>query len=427
MSDPHPPRLPLTAADTDVVLAAMCTFRASRLEPYGYAEPTTPFLDLLAAAGVQMTEHYAQAAWTRPSMGTIYTGRWPRALRLDRPAPVATMTTVLSKQHTTLAMVFDQRDRAVIGAVANPNAGALFGFARGFDAFHTPVASFRRRRPAGRDLVEWALDQVRSIPSDQRLFLRFVLIDTHGPHRPHPLHYEQYFAHQRPLDRAYNSAMRGVDAWLSLLFVELKKLRPNLLFVVTGDHGEGLRDPEHHGLAHGGHLYRSTTQTPLIVHHPALPRGHRVDALSMNIDIHPTILDLLGLVPTHPVDGQSLAPLIRAETRHGPHQYVFSETYFGSLNKVMVTDGHHHLIRNRNTAWLAPAKADRLFADNDRDATKDLAADLPAELARLQATLAVWESQMSELRRRYKETDRREVEELDAATRDQLRELGYLD
>ncbi len=66
------------------------------------------------------------------------------------------------------------------------------------------------------------------------------------------------------------------------------------MVVLTADHGEGMRLPRHHGSGHGDFVYRSTVEVPWVVHHPSLD-PHTVDQLSMNVNVLPTLLDLVGL------------------------------------------------------------------------------------------------------------------------------------
>ena len=87
---------------TNVVLAIVCTFRKDRLEPYGMKLPTSPFLKRLADEGIKLENHIAQAPWTRPSMGSLLTSRWPRALQLDNPGPKGSLELVLREEHLSL-------------------------------------------------------------------------------------------------------------------------------------------------------------------------------------------------------------------------------------------------------------------------------------------------------------------------------------
>jgi lipoteichoic acid synthase len=70
-------------------------------------------------------------------------------------------------------------------------------------------------------------------------------------------------------------------------------LYDNTIFVFFGDHGEGLG--EHGRLMHGDTIWEEGLKIPLIIHAPGwLDDGERIEGLSSQIDILPTVLDLLG-------------------------------------------------------------------------------------------------------------------------------------
>ena len=67
---------------------------------------------------------------------------------------------------------------------------------------------------------------------------------------------------------------------------------------------------------HGYHVYDSLVRVPLVVSGGALPAGVRVDDQVRQIDIMPTVLDLVGLGDHIPdtADGRSLMPFIHGES-----------------------------------------------------------------------------------------------------------------
>ena len=68
--------------------------------------------------------------------------------------------------------------------------------------------------------------------------------------------------------------------------------------MITADHGEELLDHGfvgHASTSLNGHSYDEVIRIPLIFRYPgALPKGRVVDEQVQNIDILPTILDILG-------------------------------------------------------------------------------------------------------------------------------------
>ncbi len=76
-------------SDLNLLLVTIDTLRADHLGCYGYARPTSPAIDGLAAAGALFENGWAHAPSTRYSMPAIATGRWPSAITWDESILVA--------------------------------------------------------------------------------------------------------------------------------------------------------------------------------------------------------------------------------------------------------------------------------------------------------------------------------------------------
>ena len=86
------------------------------------------------------------------------------------------------------------------------------------------------------------------------------------------------------------------------------------LVIIASDHGEAFSERGLEG--HARHVYRETTEVPLIINFPfKLEPGIVVHSRSRNVDLWPTILDLLGLPALPDTDGESLVPQIMAAAR----------------------------------------------------------------------------------------------------------------
>ena len=111
---------------------------------------------------------------------------------------------------------------------------------------------------------------------------------------PNRYGYER-FSEDEELDR-YHNCLRMLDSFLENLFDQYKRLGlyENTIFVMYGDHGEGFR--EHRGrYMHGDTIYEEGLRVPLIVHDPKrFEDGERAKGLSSQIDVLPTVVDLLG-------------------------------------------------------------------------------------------------------------------------------------
>jgi len=112
------------------------------------------------------------------------------------------------------------------------------------------------------------------------------------------------------ITKKYDSAIREVDKQIGKLFDFLRKqkLWENTLFIVLGDHGTSLT--EHEVYFTSSSLYDETIHVPFIIHIPGV-KNKEIKNFAQNIDIAPTILDILNETNSHEFDGKSMIELIR--------------------------------------------------------------------------------------------------------------------
>jgi arylsulfatase A-like enzyme len=130
------------------------------------------------------------------------------------------------------------------------------------------------------------------------------------------------------LDRVkayYYGMISENDKYIGAVLDELKTqgLDDRTVVAFNADHGEMLGD---HGLLFkGSYMYDGVTQVPLILRAPGkLPARTVVDGLVEEVDVMPTLLELLGIDVPHGVQGKSLVPL--AHNPKGRHKdAVFAE------------------------------------------------------------------------------------------------------
>jgi arylsulfatase A-like enzyme len=124
------------------------------------------------------------------------------------------------------------------------------------------------------------------------------------------------------------------------------------LFVIIGDHGESFGE---HGLfVHNSSMYEEEVTVPLVFWSDDGRLANNVLPLSRQIDIAPTIADLLGLLNSEiPIQGVSLL------RRNSPVPSVFISTFFDGVSQALVEPPRKYIYE---------ASADRLIAfDLDRD------------------------------------------------------------
>ena len=114
----------------------------------------------------------------------------------------------------------------------------------------------------------------------------------------------------------YDGEVRYVDYEIDRLFDRLRALGlfDDALIVVMADHGENMEDDNTlYGSIAFSHkrLREGVSHTPLIVRLPHQVAGARIPGLVQNIDVYPTVLELLGLPADPAAEGKSLVALMR--------------------------------------------------------------------------------------------------------------------
>lgn len=124
-------------------------------------------------------------------------------------------------------------------------------------------------------------------------------------------------ASMRQLRATYYGLMTEVDHQIGRIVAALKTngSYENTLILFTSDHGEQLWD--HWMLGKESHFDQSA-HIPLIVRPPGpvseAKRGGVVDAFTENVDVMPTVLNMLGREVPLQCDGRSLAPFLAGQT-----------------------------------------------------------------------------------------------------------------
>ncbi|GAG21751.1 unnamed protein product, partial [marine sediment metagenome] len=114
----------------------------------------------------------------------------------------------------------------------------------------------------------------------------------------------------------YMGKVTQVDDQLPAIWKKLeeKGLAEDTLTVIISDHGEPFGD---HGTIRkfGVPLYDELATCLMMMRLPGLiPEGKRVTSLAQNVDMMPTLLELLEIDERPDMDGVSLAPIIEGKT-----------------------------------------------------------------------------------------------------------------
>jgi len=397
----------------DVMIITFDTLRADRLGVYGnddWGTTTSPHVDGLAAHGVTFDRVVAPRGQTHPSLGAMLSGKYPITTGLRENG------LLLLPQHATIMQLLKRAGFQTGAFVANfdkndPMDSWVFRGADTFDdgshgRFLQEARNESRFQEKWDDRVEEsALAFLGHLDPDKPFAAWVHFYDIHKPYNP-PAEYvsrygvaadlpaellapgpdsgqvlEQHLrditlgnreigaAELRRILGLYDGGVSATDERLGRLLDKLREIGryDSTFFVFTADHGEELFDHNRY-FFHGNSVYQGVLRLPLVIAGPGLPANTRIAAANVqNIDIAPTILELLGLPPALDMEGRSLVKLLRGETTEPPRPYAFIEW---QDIVYAVTDGTHSYVHNPMHAHLLK---EPYRVRNDEVATKGYA------------------------------------------------------
>jgi len=176
----------------------------------------------------------------------------------------------------------------------------------------------------------------------QKFFLSYFPVAPHNPFDGIPHQFQKFMATNRSdYVPQYKNELLYLDWVIASIIDELKNdgLLDHTLVIITDDHGEMLG--ENGGpIGHGWAITPQLTNIPLIIMDPDNPGYHLNDTVGSQIDLLPTILDLLGIPipPDQLYQGTSLYSSVAQNDR---------KIYLNSFQQYAVVDGKHFLWGDR--------------------------------------------------------------------------------
>jgi arylsulfatase A-like enzyme len=161
----------------------------------------------------------------------------------------------------------------------------------------------------------------------------FLWLHYFGPHEklfgpdetPQPI--DDWAERQEMILRRYDPDVLIADEQVGRVLATLDDLGliDETIVIVHADHGQSLNEHDYFG--HGRTIYDPTQRIPLIIRFPdRLPAARRVTRMARNIDLFPTIAELLGIPLPVVTDGASLLPVMRGE-ESSPSEEVYVELF----------------------------------------------------------------------------------------------------
>lgn len=429
----------------NVVLVVVDALRRDHVGAYGYPQPTTPFVDALAARGQVFENALTQSPQTMIATATILTSRlFPEFVPARRTAPAGEVGAIfreienLAPGNLTVAEVLLDHGYETIAVFTNPHHHSESGFAQGFRLWRfLPQAPPQTHYGRAEDVAAAFAELASRREPERPIFAYLHFMDTHNPYSP-PERWARRFVTAHGADRytngipaegampsaedlrfmvqRYDAGLRYVDEQLAAIAAGIEAISPGrpTVFVFTADHGEEFL--EHGGLGHGHSMEPELLRVPLVVSGGLVGRG-RPGRMARSLDIAPTLVALAGVSPPASFEGRDLL----AADGAGPPAEEVSFARFGALRSVTtagctLADG----ARDRN----------RFFREGPGEEIAGNRLDGAASpcLDRARGLLAKFDDSLRRERRRVRAARTaatpapvsREVE-------DQLRALGYVD
>lgn len=332
----------------NLIVVLVDTLRADHLSYHGYGRETSPHLDRFAAESTAFLNHYSHASRTGPSVASLFTGLYPRSHGVLNPLEARDAKGILSERQTTLAEILERHGYSSHGIVTNINVSPRFGFDQGFASYASLERSSRI------DIADLEL----TAP----FFLYLHYMEPHSPYNaPDPFrntwtdpNYQgpvtgrhRQLDHivagelvpdaedQSQLTALYDQEIRHFDDQFAKLLetLESRALLENTLLLVTADHGEELFD--HGSVLHGYTLYEEQLRVPFILRDPRNENPTRLSAITRQVDVLPTLLELMGISYDGTIQGRSLVPLISGEGGDpAKDSGVFAQTRLNAVKTV---------------------------------------------------------------------------------------------
>lgn len=424
-------------ARPNLLLLVWDTCRSDRLEPYGYARPTTPRLAELAEQALVFEDSLSASTFTFTSHLSLLTGVHPNThgarmldMRFD-PARADSIAEELSAAgyrtggfvgtdvlagRTGIRQGFEVYDDQVDPSACDT---AAWGFVHGLQSLLARLVPALRfngqphwiqdfQRPGGEVLAR-ALGWIRR--DDPRPWFCFVnLYDVHWPYvpegegrelvRPYAGPVDGYLfrsdrwqsgyrmqpADARHVSDLYEGELHDLDARVAEFLEALELERGGTAVLLTSDHGEGLGEElglDEQGLWNHDDVHEPQVRVPLLLRLPQPdPAGGRVRAPVSGVDVAPTLLALAGLPPPPSCEGRNLLEEPAGGERE---RWVDDRDHLRSADyRCVLYRGAHKLVR---TGVGQDARYQLFDLEADPAGVEDVQAEHPELLAELVARM----------------------------------------
>ncbi|MGV3028832.1 sulfatase [Streptococcus hyovaginalis] len=376
------------------ILVLMDTLRKDFLKAYNSETfVSTPNLDAFSEDAITFDNHFIGSTPCMPARRDLMTGRLNFLERSWGPIEPfdVTLPKVLQKHNVFSHLTTDHTHYFRLGGEGYINQFISWDFQRGQEGdpwvshIRDPewmpeqyYGKLRKQYQANRE--KWyenedayptprtfksAMDWLEDNKGEDNFFLQVEVFDPHepfdvpskymklyddaytGPYFETP-NYGAVDVPEEAVDyirKRYAALMTMTDVHFGRLIAKLKELDmyDDTLLIVTSDHGYFLGERELFGKNYM-HNFNELAAIPLFVKDvDNRLRGERIDHVTQNIDVMPTVLDYHKIDIPEDVRGESWLPLI--EGRDSKKRYALYGAHGITMN---ITDGHYTYFRAPN-------------------------------------------------------------------------------
>ncbi|MHC4941383.1 MAG: sulfatase [Planctomycetota bacterium] len=371
----------------NLILISLDTLRRDHLGCYGYERPVSPNMDRLAAENLLLTQVYSQAPYTLPSHVSLFTSLYPSTHGVERQADR------LPNRVELLSEILQREGWSTASFSGGGFMSHHYGYYRGHDIYCEVD-------PLGDRYHDWiprewpkfgdgstgsfrkALDWMSSTKDRPfYLFLHTFMVHEYlppldladqfnvdctsdlEPSRKTRIIFTQNYFQEHGVSpenlkffiNLYDATIRAADDMIGELIDHLKHLGiyDRTLIVITSDHGEEFL--EHDGILHTRTVYEELIQVPLIMRVPGIAGGRKIDTVLNQVDIMPTLLQLLGIPAPGAAQGRSFAAILRGAKERD--RIVFAEVNLpGNTRRVcLIQDGWKYMEGDSDARLKYPA------------------------------------------------------------------------
>ena len=362
-----------------IVFFDLDTLRPDHLGCYGYHRNTSPNLDLIAAEAIRFDEYYCSDAPCLPSRAALMSGRFGIHTGVVGHGGTAADPR-LEGASRRLSDIYARESLPALLRQAGLRTVTISPFAERHAAWHfyAGFSEVYNTGKGGNELAEEitpaALDWLERHATEDDWFLHINFWDPHTPYRT-PEYFGNPFANEplspwftsatlaehrllagphkpreigmygnstdpryprqpgeladlddlRQLIDGYDCGIRYMDGQIGRILAALqaKGIYDDLAVIVSADHGENFGELGIY--AEHGTADRATCRIPMILRWPGGLRGCVDRGLHYNLDLSPTLAELLGQAKAMSWDGRSYAGAVSRGEDCGRDYLVLSQ------------------------------------------------------------------------------------------------------